>query len=212
MKKTRMPAPIIKLSLREQIVEQLRNDVLCGRLAEGDKLNEADLARQFGVSRTPIREALHQLSFEGLVDPRPNAGVKVAPLPPDCIRELVVPIRRRVEIFALRMIYQSLTEADFQQMDDVLEKMLEACQEHDFPSICEQDIAFHRLIIRRCGIPDVEAIWNSILSRIRTHFTETHKRDYSDPIAIHEEHARIVAVFREGDLEASIAALEQNIA
>lgn len=207
-----MPVPVIKLSLRDQIVEQLRNDVLCGRLAEGDKLNEADLARQFGVSRTPIREALHQLTFEGLVDLKPNAGVKVSQMPPDSIRELVVPIRRRVETFALRMIFDTLDDEDFRRMDDVLEKMRKACAERDFPLIGEQDIAFHRWIIRRCGMSDVEAIWNSIVSRIRTHFSETHKRDYVDPMAIYEEHAQIVAVFRQGDLEASLEALGKNIA
>lgn len=207
-----MPVPVIKLSLRDQIVEQLRSDVLCGRLAEGDKLNEADLARQFGVSRTPVREALHQLTFEGLVDLKPNAGVKVSQMPPDSIRELVVPIRRRVETFALRMIYGSLGEEDFRRMEEILEKMRKACVERDFPLICEQDIAFHRFIIRRCGMSDVEAIWNSILSRIRTHFSQTHKRDYPDPMAIHEEHVRIVDVFRQGDLDASIEALGKNIA
>ncbi|WP_437227331.1 GntR family transcriptional regulator [Planctomicrobium sp. SH661] len=207
-----MPVPVLKLSLREQIVEQLRNDVLCGRLSVGDRLNEADLAKQFGVSRTPIREALQQLTYEGLLDGRHNAGVTVASMPPDSIREFVVPIRRSVETFALRSVFDSLTEADFRQWENVLDKMRQACIDRDYPSIGEQDIAFHRLLIRRAGLSDVEAIWNTLVSRVRHHFSETHQRDYADPVKIYEEHADIIEVFRRGKLEDAVRALEKNIA
>ena len=112
--------PLIACSLRDQIVEHIRNDVLRGVFADGERLNEAELAERFGVSRTPIREALQQLTCEGLLDGRRNAGVKVARRPPDSIRELVVPIRRSVEIFALKSFFDTITEDDFTNWNVIL--------------------------------------------------------------------------------------------
>jgi GntR family transcriptional regulator, rspAB operon transcriptional repressor len=203
---------ISNLSLREQIVEHLRNDVLCGRLAEGDHLNETELARRFGVSRTPIREALQQLMHEGLLDGRHNVGVKVACRPLDSIQELVVPIRRSVETFALRSYFTTITEDDFARWNAILEKMRIACLADDFHSIAEQDIAFHRSIVRRAGQKDLDALWSSIVVRIRHHFSETQRRDYLQPMSIYDEHVRILDVFRKGDVDAAVEALAQNIA
>lgn len=204
--------PLIAYSLRDQIVEHIRNDVLRGRFADGERLNEAELAERFGVSRTPIREALQQLTCEGLLDGRRNAGVKVARRPPDSIRELVVPIRRSVEIFALKSFFDSITEDDFKDWNAILEQMRIACLAGDYPSISEQDLAFHRAIVRRAGQTDLEAIWSSIVFRVRHHFWETHHRNYAEPIAIYEEHVAILDVFREGDIDAAVEALEKNIA
>lgn len=199
-------------SLREQIANHLRDDVLSGRLAAGDRLNEMALVERFGVSRTPIREALQQLTFEGLLESRPNAGARVAPPPPDAIRQLVVPIRRTVETYALRVIFPKLTDADYHAWEAILERMRQACMKSDYPRIAEHDIAFHRYIVERAGQKDLDAIWISLIVRMRSHFWETHQRNYGDPLEIHEEHVRLLNVFRSGDVDEAIAALEQNIA
>jgi len=204
--------PQLIFGLREQIADQLRTDVLCGRLAEGHRLSEVQLVERFGVSRTPIREALQQLTHEGLLEGRPNAGVKVAARPPDSIRELVVPIRRSVETFALRSFFATITDDDFRRWHEILEKLRAACVAADFEVIAEHDIAFHRSIIRRAKLSDVEAIWLSLLARVRSHFWETQRRHYADPLEIHDEHARIVETFRGRDIEAAVRALEENIA
>jgi DNA-binding GntR family transcriptional regulator len=205
------PTPLIAFSLRDQIVEHIRNDVLRGRLADGDRLNETELAERFGVSRTPIREALQQLTCEGLLDGRRNAGVTVARRPPDSIRELVVPIRRSVETFALKSFYDTIVAEDYVHWNVILDKMRAACLIADYPTISEQDLAFHRALVRRAGQIDLEAIWASIVFRVRHHFWETQHRNYADPIAIYDEHVAILNVFREGDLDSAVEALAKNI-
>src|SRR5947209_10403977 len=76
-------------SMREQITNRLREDILSGRLAEGERLHEAKLAKRFGVSRGPIREVLAQLTHEGLLEAKPNCGVKVAASDSESVRDLI---------------------------------------------------------------------------------------------------------------------------
>lgn len=196
--------------LRQQIVDRLRDDVLCGRLAEGERIAEQDLVARFGVSRTPIREALAQLSQEGLFDVQPNRGVRVAASPPDEIRALIVPIRRSLESFALAKIYDDLGDDDFRAWDEILHGLKTACQRRDYDSTAEYDIAFHRSIIRRAGQADIEAIWSAIVARVRSHFWNSHRR-YEDLMDIYREHKRIVDTFRRGDKQAAIDALAGSI-
>ncbi len=196
--------------LREQIVNQLRNDIYSGRLLSGQRLCETDLVERFKVSRTPIREALQQLTQEGLLDAKPNCGVRVAAEAGDEIQELIISIRRMVESFGLRSCFNELNEEDFLHLDEIVERMAEACRRRDYPAIAELDLEFHHAIIARSGIPDLEAIWKVIVARVRSHFRESQKR-YPDPMHIHAEHAEIVEVFRGGDLEAAVEILGGNV-
>lgn len=201
----------IFFSLREQIADRIRSDVLCGRLSEGERLNEIKLGEQFGVSRTPIREALQQLMHEGLLEGRPNIGVKVAARPADAICDFIVLIRRMVETFALRIFFAELNETDFAHWRAILERMRSACEAEDYKIIAETDIEFHRSIIRRARQRDLESIWTSLVGRVRSHFWETQRKNYGIAMDIYEEHARIVEVFRAGDVEAAVAFLEERI-
>ncbi len=204
--------PPLALSLPEQIAAHLRNDVLCGRLPEGQRLRESDLVSRFGVSRTPIREALRQLIQEGLLDGLPNTGVTVSKRPPDAVRDLVVPIRRTLESYALRAFFDQIDDDDYQIWEEILGRMRTACVESDFHRIAEHDIAFHRSIVCRAKLPDIEAIWASLVARVRSHFWETQRRDYLDPLEIHAEHVEILEAFRTGDVEKAVRTLEKHIA
>jgi DNA-binding GntR family transcriptional regulator len=201
----------IFFSLREQIADRIRTDVLCGRIPEGERLNEIKLGEQFGVSRTPIREALQQLMHEGLLEGRPNIGVKVAARPADAICDFIVLIRRMVETFSLRICFAELNETDFAHWRAILERMRAACAAEDYRAIAESDIEFHRSIVRRARQRDLESIWTSLVGRVRSHFWETQRKNYGNAMDIYEEHARIVEVFRAGDVDAAVAFLEERI-
>lgn len=196
--------------LRGQIATQLRNDVYSGRLVSGERLSETSLVERFKVSRTPIREALQQLTQEGLLEAKPNCGVRVAAESSDEIQELIISIRRMTETFGLRSCFDDLTEEDFLQWDGIVDRMAEACEKQDYPAIAERDLEFHLAIIRHARIPDLEAIWKMIAARVRSHFRDTQKR-YPDPMDIHAEHAEILEVFRGGDRDAAVDILGANI-
>ena len=92
-------------TIREQIADRIRADVLSGKLAEGTSLREQTLAKQYGVSRAPVRDALLQLTQEGLLVAKPNCGVKVGSPSGDEIQPLVIDLRRKIEVFALRKVF-----------------------------------------------------------------------------------------------------------
>ena len=196
--------------LGSQVVNRLREEILSGNYAEGEALRERELAERFAVSRGPIRDALKQLTWEGVVVTEGYRGSRVAPRVPNAIRDLIVPVRRTIETFALRSFFQEIDDKDFRRWDEILDRMEAACKRSDLSAIAEQDLALHRSIIERAGFPDLEAIWTVILARVRRHFEDSYGR-YGSPMEIYQEHRDLIETFRSQDLEASVQALHDNV-
>jgi DNA-binding GntR family transcriptional regulator len=200
-------------STRDQITDSLRDDVLCGRLSAGERVSEASLAQRFGVSRGPIREALSQMVHEGLFVAKPNCGVVIAPPAPPEIRELVLPIRRTLETYALRQIYSDLNADDFRHWDDILFRMERVCRQGDAKQFPPLDVALHRSIMERCGQRDLVAIWHTIVMRMRAHFwVRAQEMDRRGKLmTLHADHARLIGAFKSGSLKTAVKALEDDI-
>ncbi|MCA9016377.1 MAG: GntR family transcriptional regulator [Planctomycetaceae bacterium] len=195
---------------KQEIVDQLRMEIITGQIQEGMPLREVSLAERFQVSRAPIREALKQLAHEGMVESKPNCGVRVAPSSSDSMQELVVPLRQTVESFALKSIFVDLDESDFAEWESILQEMKTACETHDYLQLAELDIKFHQSIIGKSPEQGLMSIWITLVSRLRRHFLEGFQKPHN-PMKIYYEHVAIVAMFRTGKLEASIQALISNI-
>lgn len=188
----------------------LREEILTGRLQAGSRLTEAELSSRFGVGRGLVREAVQKLSTQGLLISRPNRGAVVAPEAPREIRNLIIPIRRTVEVYALRLVFDDLDAADFAAWDEILGRMRDACARADYHAIAEADLAFHRRLLERAGQPDLIVIWETLVGRIRSHFRRTQKLS-ADAMEIHEEHRAIVESFRGRDLAAAVRLLKEKI-
>lgn len=201
------------LSTREQITDRLREDVFSGRLPPGERVSEATLAERFGVSRGPIREALSLLVSEGLFVSKLNCGVTVAHPAPEAIRELVLPIRRTIEVYALKQVFDGLTPEDFRYWDDVLFQMERALARPEWQLFPQLDVAFHRYLLERAGSDDLLAIWQTLVSRMRAHFWETVREHNSrnDLARLHAHHVELLDAFRKGPKGAAVKALERHI-
>jgi DNA-binding GntR family transcriptional regulator len=198
-------------SVRQQVTDALRDDILAGRLSEGERLSELKLAERFGVGRAVIREALIQLTHEGLAVTKANCGVKVAPPAPAALRDVFLPIRRTIETYALKLFFDEINEDDHRMWDEILERMEDACRRKDLQAISQHNFDFHRSLLARANQADLLAIWQNILLRIRGHFWNSVKNYDRDLLAIAAEHRALVNAFRQGDKEAAVRALEQHI-
>lgn len=205
-----MADDIISPPSSSQIAHQLRGDILSGRLPEGSRLTEALLTKRFGVGRGLIREALQRLSMQGLLVTRPNCGAVVAPEAPREIRGLILPIRRTIEVYALRLIFDELNQSDFQAWGEIIERMREACEREDHQLIAELDIEFHHSLVKRAGQPDLLLIWETLVGRIRSHFLRNQRR-CPNPLDIYTEHLDILNSFRSGDIRVAVGLLKDKI-
>ena len=192
------------------VAERIRSDILTGRITEGERLTEAQISKRFGVGRGPVREAVQRLAMQGLLETRPNCGAVVAPEAPKGIRAVIIPIRRTLEVFALKELFDELTVDDFRRWEQILEEMRRACEADDLHMIAEMDIAFHRHLLQRLDQPDLLAIWELLVGRIRSHFRRTQRSRCRSMMEIYEEHRAILEVFRTGPLEDAVRLLEEK--
>lgn len=201
------PSPVKPIrSVREQIADQLRNEILSEQLPANAPLREVQLAERFGTSRGPIRDVLLQLTQEGALVYRPNAGVRVGTPMVDEGRDLLVSLRRQIELRALDSVWGQIGEEDLQQLEEILHDMQRACQREDIAEIAGSDIALHRYLVRRAGLAGLEAVWLSIAVRIRMAYSRL--EEFSE---IHQEHVAIVEAIKSQNKRAAKQALEANI-
>ena len=193
------------------VVEKIRSEILSGILEEDTPLREMQLAKRFNIGRSKVREALIILSNEGLAYSKRNFGMRVSNFSSkDAIDNLVIPLRRTVEIFAIRQYFHEINKEDISSWEECLLNMRKACREKNLPKIAECDIQFHRLIVERSNIVDVISIWNLLISRVKGHFMRNYHK-YADPMEIFFEHEAILAMFKTGKLESVVQILESNI-
>lgn len=198
-------------STRQQIAEQIRQDIFCGHLSDGQRLGEVELARRFAVGRAPIREALALLTQEGLLDFKANCGVRVSAAVPDAVCDLLLPVRRSLELFALRSAIGKLRTRDFVKWQTILERMNAACQVDDIAGAVLSDLAFHRFLIMHCEQADVIGLWRSIVGRLRGRFRQDVQRLGENLTPLHAEHHRLLELIREGDVERAEFELSSHI-
>ena len=146
-------------TVRDQIADQLRSDMISGKFKPGERLREEDMAERFGVSRGPIRDVLLQLTKEGLLVSRRNAGVMVNELPSPALQKLMIELRLKIELFAVQNVVGKLSEEDFAELHEYLDALGTALEKDDFTRATEVDIAFHRFIVERAGGSDLVNTW-----------------------------------------------------
>jgi DNA-binding GntR family transcriptional regulator len=129
--------------------ELIRLAIVEGRLVPGQRLKEEELAREFGISRTPVREALLVLQAEGLVDAMPNRGATVRAHTAQDLDDLYQ-LRALLEGFAARRAATRLDEAELVQLHESCERFARL-EEDDVSEIVRENVDFHNTILEGAG-------------------------------------------------------------
>jgi DNA-binding GntR family transcriptional regulator len=197
-------------SRRQHALEIVRNDIITGRYEPGERLIEATISDELGVSRGPVREALRQLESEGLVQLVPYRGAVVIGVSDEEVQEVLIPIRLTLERFSFRRALGRLTDADFAELGKQIWVMDEAARTGDLLQNVEADMRFHEIVLQSAGVPHTVQMYRAIWPRIRAYFFRYGR--YGDLQTIADEHRELLAALQTRDLEFALQTLERHIA
>jgi DNA-binding GntR family transcriptional regulator len=202
------------VSSKDRAYTHIREKMLAGGLQAGAKLSEVTLAKEIGVSRTPVREAMTQLETEGLIEQIPRLGSFVRKLERRELQELYE-IRECMEGYAASKAAERISPAqldELQQLCDhhhaLVRQFRDSADEQFAPELVKQwvmtDVAFHMLLVRASGSERVAKILSDfrILTNIVGHNRIRPGRSFLTSFArTWREHARIVRALRRRDAE-----------
>jgi DNA-binding GntR family transcriptional regulator len=138
------------LTLRERIVEFIKDAVISGSLKPGERVPESEIAERFGISRTPIREAFRQLESDGFLIMTPRKGAVVSPITDKDVREFYA-IKSLLEGFAAGEACAKLTEKEIKRLKDLNSEMGKNEEKGNVKTFFKLDNQFHEILIKACG-------------------------------------------------------------
>jgi len=154
------------LTLREKIVETIRNAIVTGQLPAGTRIAEPDLADRFGISRTPIREAFRQLETEGFITVIPRKGAVVASLSPKDVSDFY-DLKAILEGYAARAAVKNLTDKDVAKMETLNRQMEAAAAKKEVKKIQALHNDFHDIFLKACGNEKLQTIVHNLVMQFQ---------------------------------------------
>lgn len=134
-------------SLNVSIFEEIRNDIVIGRYKPGDKLNELKLAKEFNVSRTPIREALKQLISDGVVENIPNRGIVVIGVSAQDFKDILT-VRSAIDQVAIKWSIERISGKELALLNETYELMEFYTLKGDVDKVFVLITQFHEIIYK----------------------------------------------------------------
>ena len=146
------------------IYSDLRAQLLSLQRQPGEAISEAEIALSYGVSRTPVREAILKLSDEGLLEIFPQSGIIVSRIPVAALPEAII-IRKALEETTARLAAERATSSQILALRSILQRQREAEAARDSEAFHQADEAFHATIAEIAGHP---GIWK-LIQQVKVH-------------------------------------------
>ena len=188
-----------KATYHIQIADMLRDMIMTGKLAEGDKVNEGKLCSTMGISKTPLREALRVLSVEGLIELVPNRGAFVTTPTLEEITEMF-DIMSLLEGFCARSACEKMSEEAFIRLEKFHDQLEENFERRDQEGYVHMNNQFHSYLQKLAGNRTLNQIVSGLRKKILLYrFQSLNMRErFKKSI---EEHRQLIEAFRERNPE-----------
>ena len=154
-------------TLRAEVANLLRKQILDGDIPSGERLIETEIADQLGVSRMPVREALRMLESEGLINQIPRKGLIVAEYTENDIREYYT-IREALEVCAIKIVIDKISKEELEELKMYCRKAEEAHTAGDIEMVCRWTAKFNERIYDSCEMPRLKEQIKTTQKYLRT--------------------------------------------
>jgi DNA-binding GntR family transcriptional regulator len=201
--------PLEQRTTPSAVYEEIRRAILDGQLTAGSQLREAHIARDMGISRSPLREALGRLEEEGLVEKVPFRGAFVAQVRPETVKEIAT-LRLLVEPYTIQTAAPRLLGENRPQLDQALAALRAAARSKVPAEIIEAHLSFHRLFYALSGNDLLLELWTGWESKLRLFLIADHQV-FSDPEDLPRVHEELVEIIRGGDHAAIFEAVRHHV-
>ena len=187
------------LPLRDVVFNTLRQSILKGTLKPGQRLMEIHLAKQLGVSRTPVREAIRKLELEGLVVTLPRKGAEVAQITEKDLKD-VVEVRCALEELAVKLACQRITTAQIVQLKETVKEFEHIMKSGDVTALAEIDVKFHDIIFAATDNQRLMQMINNLREQMYRYRLE-HLKDVKEHELLIKEHELIISALQKKDIK-----------
>jgi DNA-binding GntR family transcriptional regulator len=196
-------------TLWEQVRDRLREDILAGRLEPGTELSEVALAREFGTSRGPLREALGRLASEGLVTITPRRGAVVAQLSREEFID-AYQVREALETLAVRLAVPLMSDAEIAHLRELCELMDRAARANEVQVFFETNNSFHEALVRASRNRKLHDVHRILVGQMVPYLPRSLelRGNLQQSVA---EHQAILAAIEERDSERAARLLAEHI-
>ena len=188
-----------KYSLRGQVFQEIREDILKGKFKENEELREATLGKKLGVSRTPVREALRQLELEGLVHIIPNKGAYVTGITEKDVHDIYM-TRSMLEGLCARWAAEHISEEQIQEMEEVLLLTEYHLDRGNAEQLAELDGKFHEVLYGASPSQLLRHIFSEVHYYVQVARKRSVKKEDRAKKSL-EEHREILNALRTGDAD-----------
>lgn len=196
------------LTLREKILETIRDAIASGALKPGEKVAEPELAERFGISRTPIREAFRQLESEGYLTVIPRKGAVVVSFSTKEVEEFYA-IKSILEGYAANLACRNLTEKEIDKLSAINEKLGHLAEEDDIKHFFKIHNDFHELFRKAADNTKLDDLISSLVGKFQRLRYASLSKPGRMKISV-QEHAKIIEAFRARNPELAEQLVRKN--